>query len=143
MFNPEIKICYVEDDEDFATVYRIRAAVFQAEHAVDEETEIDGNEHISHHYLAFVDGLPVGTARWRMTQSGKAKLERFAVLSTYRNQGIGRALAETILKHVPAHRPVFLEALVNVVGFYEKLGFVTVGEPYEEAGLMHVRMQRA
>jgi predicted GNAT family N-acyltransferase len=143
MASPEISIRYVEDDEEFALVYRIRAAVFQQEHALDEETEIDGNEHISHHYLAFSDGLPVGTARWRMTMNGKAKLERFAVLPAYRNQGIGRALAEAILRQVPAHRPVYLEALVNVAGFYEKLGFVPVGEPYEEAGLPHIKMQRA
>lgn len=143
MLPPDIHVRYVEDDEDFAAVYRIRAAVFQGEHALDEETEIDGHEHISHHYLALADGLPVGTARWRMTMNGKAKLERFAVLSTYRHQGVGRALAEAILRHVPAHRPVYLEALVNVVGFYEKLGFKPVGEPYEEAGLPHVRMERA
>lgn len=136
----DIQIRYVEDDDDFGRVYAIRAAVFQKEHGLAEEAEIDGHEHISHHYLAIADGVAVGTARWRMTMAGKAKLERFAVFSTYRKQGVGRALTETMLRHVPANRPVFVEALGDVVGFYEKMGFEAEGEPFEAHGLPHQRM---
>lgn len=146
MQNPEIQVQYVEEDQDFELIYQIRAAVFQEEYGLDEEAELDGHEHISHHYLASIkvdqdQWLPVGTARWRMTMAGKAKLERFAVLKSHRHTGIGRALATAILKQVPRGREVFLEALEPVIGFYERLGFIPEGEPYEVEGLKHIRMR--
>ena len=37
---------------------------------------------------------------------------------------------------------LLLSAHTAVAPFYEKLGFVATGQPYDEAGLMHVDMTR-
>jgi hypothetical protein len=37
---------------------------------------------------------------------------------------------------------VHLHARANVVGFYERLGYETYGEPFEEVGLPHRHMRR-
>lgn len=135
-----ISVQYVDGDEGFDLVYSIRAQVFQFEHGVEEESELDGHEHISHHYLAYVDGEAVGTARWRMTLGGKVKLERFAVLKEWRGMGVGAALCETILANIPSGPDVFLEALEEVTGFYGKFGFENEGECYLAEGLLHRKM---
>ena len=79
-----LHIIYVSEDAEFEAVYDIRAKVFQDEHGVPEELEVDGHDHVAHHYLALLDGVPVGTARWRITLGGKAKLERVDTLCTPR-----------------------------------------------------------
>nr|GFD49624.1 hypothetical protein [Tanacetum cinerariifolium] len=56
------------------------------------------------HYLARVDGQPAGAARWRPTANG-VKLERFAVLDEFRNQGVGEALVKQVLADVRAEAP--------------------------------------
>ena len=38
---------------------------------------------------------------------------------------------------------VYLNAQTNAVGFYEKLGFHRTGNEFMDAGIEHVRMERA
>ena len=61
------------------------------------EIELDKYDKVAHQIIAYADEIPAGTARWRKTKEGM-KLERFAVLPKFRLFGIGKALAEYILK---------------------------------------------
>lgn len=136
----EIRVIRVTTDQEFDLVYAIRKKVFVEEQKVPEEDEYDGNEHISHHYLALLDDLPCGAARWRITQAGKIKLERFAVLKEQRNAGIGSALVKAVLSDIPRHLPVYLNAQVEAIRFYEMHGFIGEGELFDECGIMHQKM---
>lgn len=135
-----ITVVEATDDDDFEVVFDIRGEVFQHEHSVPEETEIDGNDHIAHHYLAILDEEYVGTGRWRMSLGGNVRMERLAVLKEHRKKGVGRALMERMLSVVPRNRDIYLHAPTDSVPFYEKLGFEQRGEPFEEAGLPHIEM---
>jgi GNAT superfamily N-acetyltransferase len=120
----DIKAGYVDEDSEFEHVYNIRCAVFQRELGMSEDSDMDGHEHISHHYLAWYDGIPVGAGRWRLTMAGKAKIERVAVLPEFRRLGVGSKLMELILNHVPEGREVVLESPPVAVPFFSKQGFV-------------------
>ena len=127
-------------DVDFLLAQQIRTAVFVQEQGVDASDEYDAFEEISQHYLVAVDSKEVATARWRFTSNG-IKLERFAVLPTYRGKGIGKFLVEQVIEEVQKYaKPIYLHAQIQVVDFYQKLGFEKEGALFEEAGIQHFKM---
>ena len=118
----------------------IRRKVFVVEQQVSREEEYDSFEESSIHYLVFVNEVPVGTARWRITKDG-IKLERFAVLQEYRNSGAGTAVLKQVLKDVmPLGKKIYLNAQITAINFYLKEGFVTEGAEFIEANIRHYKM---
>src|SRR5205085_9927089 len=103
------------------------------EQQVSREEEYDQFEESSRHYLVYVDEKPVGTSRWRKTESG-IKLERFAVLKEHRNSGAGTAILNKVLEDViPLKEKIYLNAQVTALNFYLKAGFVVEGDEFIEA----------
>ncbi len=136
----EIKRFGFEEKEFFQAASAIRTEVFVRGQNVPPELEHDEFEKTSHHYLAFKNNIPVGTARWRETEKG-IKLERFAVLKEYRKYGIGSFVLQEVLKDViKLTKPVYLHAQITVVKFYEKYGFKKTGNIFTEAGIKHYKM---
>ena len=106
---------------------------------VDPTLEIE-NEEFCRFYLIFVDDKPVGTARWRETEKG-IKLERFALLPEFRNQGTGSILLKQILEDViPSNKKIYLHSQLNAVRYYERQGFVKSGDIFTEAFIQHYLM---
>ena len=134
----------ITDLRDLDAAFTIREKVFvigQGVPAAKEHDEHDRRD--ARHYLARLgDGTPAGAARWRETDNG-VKLERFAVLEGFRNQQLGAALLHAVLADVQAELPdadVYLNAQLRAVPFYERHGFRTEGEVFEEANIQHYRM---
>lgn len=120
----------------------IRKVVFQEEQGVEENLEFDGKDEICDHLIAYLDEKAVGTARIRYLSPKTAKIERLAVLSFVRGQGIGKKIMEYALV-ITASKDV-LDVVINaqeyVKGLYQQLGFVESGEIFLEAGIPHVKM---
>jgi predicted GNAT family N-acyltransferase len=122
---------------DLSTVFDIRKQVFVVEQNVNPEEEYDEFEEISTHFIAFWDGSAVGTARFRSTEKGW-KIERMAVLSSFRNLGVGKRLLIVALEHLPKDgRPVYLHAQEHALGFYQSAGFHKTGNRFYEANIPH------
>ena len=136
-----IRVNLIENDNQLRAAFAIRQKVFVEEQEVDPLLEYDEFEKISRHFLAEVSGLPAGTARWRKTENG-IKMERFAVLSQFRGQGVGSALVKNVLDDIGDARDtlVYMHAQNQVIPFYEKLGFEVVGDEFEEADILHHKM---
>ena len=118
----------------------IRYEVFVKEQGIDAALEYD-DEEAAHHYLLFLDDKPVATARWRETENG-IKLERFAVLPPFRNQGVGAIILKEVLQDVAAlGKTIYLHAQLKAVRFYERNGFLKLGGQFSEAGGEHFMMQ--
>lgn len=120
----------------------IRRAVFQEEQGVAPELEFDGHDSNAQHLLAYLNNQPVGTARMRGVSNHNAKIERLAVLPLARRQGIGRKLMEAALVYLEKqqYQNALVHAQAYVQDLYQKLGFETVGSPFEEAGIPHIKM---
>lgn len=139
-----IEILPISSPADLDQAFAIRREVFVDEQHVSVEEEYDEFETGSTHFLAWIDGVPGGTARWRRTSNG-VKLERFAVLKAYRGQGVGKALVQAVLNDVFSQQPepierIYLHAQVSAMPLYAGFGFVPVGPRFEEAAIEHQKM---
>lgn len=122
---------------------RIRRAVFIEEQHVSEAEEVDGLDGACVHVLASDGDTDVGTARLRAI-GGAAKVERVAVLSSHRGRGIGAAIMQSLEAIARATcSTVTLSAQVQVIPFYEGLGYVAEGPTFLDANIPHRKMTKA
>jgi predicted GNAT family N-acyltransferase len=127
-------------EADEPLIRDVREAVFVREQRIPAELEWDDADASATHVLAFAEnGEAIGTGR--LLPSGR--IGRMAVLRAYRGQGVGRALLAALLDagHANGHAEVTLSAQIQVIGFYQRMGFLPVGEVYREAGIPHQRMR--
>ncbi len=134
-----IEIKQISLQRELQQAFAIRRQVFCIEQNVPEEIEMDEFDVVATHLLAYINGKPVGTARWRFTAGG-AKMERFAVLNEYRGKGVGEALVKYTLNKLKDNDLVYLNAQESVIKFYEKYGFEVVGDRFYEANIPHKKM---
>ena len=140
-----ITVTKVSDLRDLDAAFTIREKVFVQGQGVPADDEYDQHDRAAttRHYLARVDGQPAGAARWRPTDKG-VKLERFAVLPEFRNQGVGEALVHQVVADVRAEVPeaaqVYMHAQLRAIPLYERTGFQKVGEMFEECDIQHYKM---
>ncbi|AFZ13746.1 GCN5-related N-acetyltransferase [Crinalium epipsammum PCC 9333] len=138
----ELIIKIAELPLEFPAIKKIRKAVFQLEQGIDSTLDFDGEDEKHEHILAYLDDQPVGTARIKYLDNKTAKIERLAVLSEVRGQGIAKKIMASALDFLT--QKGFIKVLIHaqeyVKGLHEKLGFEQVGEIFEEAGIPHVKM---
>lgn len=122
----------------------VRIQVFQVEQGVAPSLEFDGQDQAAKHILAYLDNQPIGTVRIRYLDNQTAKIERLAVLSHARGQGIGKQLMEKAVEIAANQgiKEVVIHAQEYVQGLYQKLGFTLEGERFDEAGIPHVKMRK-
>ncbi|AQT56786.1 hypothetical protein NUITMVRE32_14120 [Enterococcus faecium] len=89
----------VQTKDTMSNIYldavRIRHQVFVVEQGVPLSREIDKDEAHCIHFVLYSDKKePQGTVRLLPLENGKMKLQRMAILSEYRHQGLGKILIE-------------------------------------------------
>jgi N-acetylglutamate synthase-like GNAT family acetyltransferase len=103
----------------------------------DEEKGVD-------YVITLQDGKIIGSARLREIQVGVGSIAYVAVLPEFSRQGIGTKLMAYLLnlaKEKQFHT-VRLRSRVTAQGFYEKLGFTAITDPFLHIGIPHVDMER-
>jgi len=133
------KFTYADKDLLHLSNY-IRTKVFIEEQNVERKLEYEFEEQ-GNFYLLYFKNIPIATARWRETKIG-IKLERFAMLEEYRNQGLGGKLLKAVMDDVlPLNKNIYLHSQVNAVTYYERAGFVKKGDMFVEANIKHYMME--
>lgn len=135
----------VENEAELETARSIRTRVFVEEQGCPPDVEWDGKDETSRHVLGIVDGEAVATARWRAVAYEDeivAKLERFAVLPSYRGEGRGTQLVDAVIDDArnAGFDTFLIHAQAHLEDWYERLGFASTGPSFEEAGMPHVEM---
>ena len=121
------------------TAHNIRHEVFVIGQNCPEEIEWEFEEE-STHFLVFDNKEAVATARHRETDNGY-KLERFAVLESERGNGYGHIVLKAILEDLSNFNGnIYMHAQLDVIPFYEKIGFEKEGDLFEEANITHYKM---
>ena len=128
---------------DFASIRQVREAVFIDEQRVPRELEFDERDALCRHVLVFDGEAPIGTGRLDLDYGGK--VGRVAVVAAHRRRGVGTAIMERLHAIAAERRQprLWCNAQLTAVSFYERLGYVRCGDLFVEAGIDHVRMQKA
>lgn len=141
-----IHVVKVETEAEYEEVLAIRHAVFVDEQGVSADLEVDAYEEVSTFFLALdEDGRAVGTGRVRV-KDDLLKFERIATLKSERGRGVGQALMNFMHAYaaeVHPHQRPYMHAQASAISFYEKLGWITIGDRFFEAGIEHAVMVRA
>jgi predicted GNAT family N-acyltransferase len=141
---------------DMPAVYALRHEVFVVGQDVPPELERDHLDAAARHVVAYAGDELVGTGRLvdgRIDEAGELEpdtpgtvgtIGRMAVASAARGAGVGRAVLDELVDQAGAQGlpAVELHAQVHARAFYERAGFVAVGEVYVEAGIDHIAMRR-
>ena len=120
----------------------VRWAVFVEEQGLPADEEVDEWDGICDHLVATLDGAVVGTARLVPQDAHTVRIGRVAVRREARHLGVAtRLMLRCEARAAEQGREVVrLSAQWGVVRFYEQLGYAVTGDPYLEAGLVHVAM---
>ena len=132
----------ITDYQSYAEDIRsVRTEVFVVEQSVPVELEHDEHDETALHAVVFVEGLAVATGR--MLEDGH--IGRIAVLRNQRGKGVGKLVMQTFLQRAKERKlnKVWLSSQCHAHQFYVNLGFVCVGEKYQEAGIDHIKMTKA
>ncbi|CAN7347455.1 GNAT family N-acetyltransferase [Trinickia sp. LjRoot230] len=133
-----------------ADATRVRNAVFAQEQRIAAPFEWDETDLAALHVVAFDietdknkdEGPHIPIAAGRLLPEGA--IGRLAVLCGARRRGIGSRVLQTLIAHAVQRgdAQVRLYAQCQVVSFYERHGFATVGDMFEVAGIPHIEMVR-
>jgi predicted GNAT family N-acyltransferase len=136
-------VCKLTTTEiEYQQCLAIRRLVFIEEQSVPKEIEIDEYESIANHFLVTIDNQPVATGRLR-PKDQLIKFERIASIPTVRGLGAGKVLMNYMLEYALKNYSDYLPAMhaqKSAYGFYEKLGWIPVGEEFTEADIQHQMM---
>jgi predicted GNAT family N-acyltransferase len=147
----------------YAQICDLRYRVFFAAHQLPFETVFDAQEAASLHAIyssplaevlltppieqSFTLTAQPVLAYGRLTPnpSGIYQISQMAVEPRYQRQGLGQAILQALIERADAEQAkmLTLNARLSAVPFYQRFGFVTVGQPFASAktGLLHIEMQ--
>ena len=128
----------IEEAEDLAMCHALRRAVFIEEQGVSEAEEMDELDGLAIHFLGWIEGRPVATARI-FVEGETGKIGRVCVLAEARGTGAGLAIMRATIAALRERgaKTAKLSSQTHAMPFYEKLGFVAYGSEYPDAGIPH------
>ena len=138
----------------------LRKQIFVEEQGIELHREMDDLDGESVHFVAYVAGVPVGTARIYSVEGvgagdsasvstgdgaesdSAAKLGRVAVAKAFRHQGIALAMCRFCVEYAreQGFSQVYVNAQTYISSLYAALGFSVCGEEFLEEGIPHLKM---
>jgi N-acetylglutamate synthase-like GNAT family acetyltransferase len=94
---------------------------------------------------AFEDDRILGCCLLTRIDDNAVRLRQMAVPNSLQGRGIGRALmvfAENIARDM-GYKTLIMHARKTAIGFYEKLGYSTIGKEFVEVTIPHFVMEKA
>ena len=127
--------------QEFFRICEVREQVFVLEQKITLCAELDEQDLHSTHITLTEDGVIVAYARC-YADGESAHIGR--VLTTVRGKGYGLEVMKAAIDHcrkVLVCKHIIVHAQVQVIGFYEKLGFRVTSDLFDECGIMHKTME--
>ena len=95
-------------------------------------------------YGGYLDDNMIATVFLTEDDSKTARVKSVAILEEYRIKGLGRYLMNFIedLARRRGYEKVHLMGRVSVEGFYHKLGYKTLSQPFDYNTIPHIDMEK-
>lgn len=141
-----MKVLRAKQQADFFKIVRIRTAVFVLEQQVNISIEQDKLDDTALHWFVESDQQEaIACCRGLVQDSQVVQLGRVAVLQNWRSQHVGRTLMLVVQQDCKqlGFKKVLVHAQAQVEGFYTSLGYTVVSEPFYEAGIKHLSMEKS
>jgi len=131
--------------------FALRQRVLRPHETVDELARPGDEDPDSGHFAALADGDVIGTASVRRESAPWApeppswRLRGMATAEGRRSLGVGSAVLDAVIQHVRRHGGgrLWCNARLPAVPFYERAGFVTRGESWDDPTIgPHIAMER-
>jgi len=141
--HPKIKLVDYNSPEQKATLELRNEILRKPLGMVFDAVELKQEKH-DFHFAAYHKKELVACLILTPFTIGDIKMRQVAVAEKFQNRGIGYVL----VKHVEdwaaqkGYRKMFCYARDVAVSFYEKLNYYQIGDPFEEIGIKHFRMEK-
>lgn len=131
----------VNNVNELKVIFALRQEVFVKEQGVPIQDELDEFDSDSKHIACCYNGRIVGCGRLYVDNK-VAHLGRICVLKSFRGLGLGSSLCEYLCQMAIALscKMIELNAQIQAIHFYQKMGFKTIGNEFMDAGIPHIRM---
>lgn len=141
--NAKVEVKIVTNEKELGDAFAVRKTVFVEEQQVPMEEEIDQYENDATHFVLYDDTIAVGAGRFRVID-GYGKVERICILPSHRKSGTGTALMNKIEEFAKEKgiKTLKLNAQIQAISFYTKLGYEIVSEEFLDAGIPHKSMKK-
>ena len=135
--------------QEFHNILQLRIDIFIVEQDCPY-SELDGKDFKALHFFAVADDNPLQIIAYtRLFQPGdyyqNAAIGRVVVHPDFRHKNIGDELIIKSIEQIENQfktRTIKIGAQTYLQKFYEKHGFIKVGEDYVEDGIPHIHMIR-
>ncbi len=124
-------------------ILKARAKVFMFEQKI-WYLDMDNIDYKAQHLFLEENGEVLAYLRAFFEENSEA-IHIGRVLSVEHNRGLGTSLMENAVEYFKKNgvKSVALNSQMTAVRFYEKLGFIAVGEELIEAGIPHIKMVKS
>ena len=128
------------------TILQLREEVFTLEQHCFYQ-DMDGLDQKAAHLLGYDGEKLVAYARLFEFEEhyGSAAFGRVLIHKDYRKMKLGKILIDKILSEMErlfGEQKITISAQYYLLDFYKKFGFQPIGEPYDDAGVKHIRMEK-
>ena len=139
-----IKIIEAKTEKEISKCLKIRSKVFVEEQSISIDKELDDLDKICIHSLVLMNHIAVATGRLIPLDGENGKIGRMAVITEYRNMGIGGLILNFLEKKALEKNitHITLEAQEYVKKFYSNHGYSEQGGVFLEVGISHIKMSK-
>jgi predicted GNAT family N-acyltransferase len=130
---------------DFAQECAIRNAVLRVPLGLDLFQEDLTQESQQLHFGCFAaENKLIACVIAVILSNNAIKLRQMAVAPEYQRHGHGHQLIAFVENHLHQRgwRKISLHARMTAVGFYQRMGYVSMGSAFKEVGIPHMRMEK-
>lgn len=138
---------YSSSDELYVRTLALREAVLRRPLGLKFSENMAELERDYRHFVLVAErqATPLGCLMVVRQEGGCFQIRQMAVADAFQRRGHGSHLmlgVEQVLIREGFKGRLFLHARDVAIGFYARLGYVEVGEPFIEVGISHTKMEK-
>lgn len=127
-------------------ILQLRSEVFIVEQRCIFQ-DIDDKDQEGFHLICHVNGILAGYSRLLPAGASYPEISigRVITVPAFRGIGLGKEVMEKSITACEAlfeTRKIRIGAQLHLSKFYNSVGFIEIGEPYNEDGILHIEMIR-